>query len=77
MCYSPWGCKKVRRDLGTKQQHCICIADSLCCAAETNNTVKQLYSNKKHFLKKESPVGGERLFKMQISAFLLSHIESK
>ena len=24
---------------------CICIADSLCCTAETNNIVKQLYSN--------------------------------
>ena len=25
---------------------CICIADSLYCTAETNNIVKQLYSNK-------------------------------
>ena len=26
---------------------CIHAADSPCCSAETNNTVKQLYSNKK------------------------------
>ena len=26
----------------------ICITDSLCCTAETNNIVKQLYSNKKN-----------------------------
>ena len=25
---------------------CICVADSLCCTAETNNIVKQLYFNK-------------------------------
>ena len=25
---------------------CVCITDSLCCSAETNNTVNQLYSNK-------------------------------
>ena len=30
---------------------CIHIADSLCCTEETNNTVKQLYSN----LKKNQP----------------------
>ena len=26
---------------------CICIADALCFTAETNNIVRQLYSNKK------------------------------
>ena len=31
---------------------CICIADSLCYKAETNNIVKQLYSNKKLIIKK-------------------------
>ena len=25
---------------------CVCITKSLCCTAETNNIVKQLYSNK-------------------------------
>ena len=29
---------------------CICITDSLCCTAETNNAVNQLYPNK---IKKE------------------------
>ena len=30
---------------------CIHIADSLCCTAETNTIVKQLYSNKKNGVK--------------------------
>ena len=31
---------------------CIHIVDSLCCTAETNNMVKQLYSNKDVLKKK-------------------------
>ena len=35
---------------------CVCIADSLCCTAETNITltVKQLYSNNKVLKKREN-----------------------
>ena len=28
---------------------CICMADSLCCAVDTNNILKQMYSNLKIF----------------------------
>ena len=30
---------------------CVCIADSLCCTGEPNNTVKQLYANKRCLIK--------------------------
>ena len=30
------GSQRVRHDLATKQQWCICITDSLCCTTEIN-----------------------------------------
>ena len=35
----------------------ICITDSLCCTAETNNIVNQLYSSKTWLKKKECACG--------------------
>ena len=32
---------------------CICITDSLCCIAETNTILYQLYPNKNFFLKNQ------------------------
>ena len=40
------------KQLSMHMHTCIHTADSLCCRAETNNIVKQLYSNKKKFLNK-------------------------
>ena len=34
---------------------CIHVADLLCCTVETNNIVKQLYSNKKNFFNANDP----------------------
>ena len=34
-----------RKELQKREDLCICVADSLCCIAETNNVVKQSYSS--------------------------------
>ena len=33
--YSPWGCKRVRQDLVTEQQQCVCSIRYLLCAEPT------------------------------------------
>ena len=46
-----YGCGREAQEGGDM---CICIADSCDCTAETNNIVKQLYSNKKRGKKEHS-----------------------
>ena len=44
-----WGGRKEAQE---GRDICTHIADSHCCASETNNTAKQLYSNKEFHTKK-------------------------
>ena len=48
------------REVQEGEDICIHIADSLHCTAETNNTVKQLYSNKKKYWKEVNQNGNSK-----------------
>ena len=64
------------KEIQKREDICTHIADSLCCAGESNNTVRRLYSIKALFKKRDCVKSAQAFIKRGRKAFVYTYTNS-